>query len=103
MKERQKTDLRRISEQLEAHRDRLQGMGLLLYSQFVFMETNDPTEETIESLRAIITDRIERETAIIAALVSELDTMAEGGADLTAGHADQEGEGDTPAEENTTC
>lgn len=78
MKERQKTDLCRISDQLEAHRDRLQGMWLLLDSQLVFMETNDPTEKTIESLRPIITDRIDRESTIIAALVSELDTMAEG-------------------------
>ena len=69
------SELYRISEQLDSHRDRLQGMGLLIDAELSYMHDNIPTEKTLESLRAIINDRIERESEIIEGLMKKLDAI----------------------------
>ena len=72
------TELIRISEQLDSHRDRLEGMGLLIDAQLSFLRESSPTDETIESLRALMADRIDREANLISGLAQKLETIAAG-------------------------
>ena len=72
------TELRRISEQLDSHSDRLEGMGLLIDAQLSFLRDSSPTDETIENLRALMADRIDRESNLISGLAQKLETIAAG-------------------------
>lgn len=60
------SELFRISDELDQCRERINGIGLLIDSLLETLKENEPTEETLISLRYLFQDRFIRETEKLA-------------------------------------
>lgn len=70
------TELFRISEELDQCRERINGIGLLIDSLLETLKENEPTEETLTSLRYLFQDRFIRETEKLAEVQERLRNQA---------------------------
>ena len=66
-----------VSEKLDEHRERLNGLGVVIDGFLDTLRNNSPTEELITSLRFLFQDRFDREAELMDELSKDLASIME--------------------------
>lgn len=66
-----------VSDELDRHRERLNGLGFMIDGFLDTLRNNSPTEDLIVSLRFLFEDRFDREAELVEKMSKDLASIME--------------------------